>query len=317
MEKNWERTLPFFYINRDIVYNLFKDLVDKKDILTIKPVDEGCRTSNYIVDTSNGTKYILKIFFSDEQYYKKECEILNILKEKVPVQEIYKFDKDSLIENKYYAIYKFIEGTTLSKSLDENHIINSAIIEDAASALAEIHSFKFNEVGFLDENLNTADKLAPLDKWYEKIINKRVEKRLGSELTRKVRILIDKKCSELAELDKDPRLVHGDFQGTNILIKENKISGIIDWEFSMAGHPLADIGQFFRYDEYFNDESLLIFEEEYRKKSDYILPENWYELSRIRDMANLIQLLGFEEEMPNKYQEIKMRITKIIDEYKI
>lgn len=313
MERNWERTLPFFYINRDIVNNLFRGLVDKEDILRIKPVDEGCRTSNYIIDTSNDKKYILKIFFSQEQDYKKEHEILKIIRNKVPVQEICKFDKDDIIENKYYAIYKYVEGTTLSRSLQNTDIVGKSIIKDAASALAEIHRIKFKSIGFFDENLNITVKLKPLDQWYGDFINEKAGERLGRELIEKIRILVDKSREELVNLDNDPRLVHGDFQGTNILIKENRISGIIDWEFSMAGHPLADIGQFFRYDEYFNEESISIFEEEYRKKSDYILPENWYELSKVRDMVNLIQLLGFKEEMPNRYREIKSLIMKTIN----
>lgn len=311
MEKDWERTLPFFYVDRETISNLFKGIIEKDDIISIKPVDEGCRTSNYIISSSDNNKYILKIFFSGNQYCKKECEILNILKDEISVQEIYRLDKSYLVNNKYYAIYKYIEGITLSKSLSDIEIINEDIIRDAANILSRIHRKRFTSIGFLDNKLDVYNKLPPLNKWYDILITARVQKRLGKQIIKNIRKLISKHMDDLIKLDNDSRLVHGDFQGTNILVNNNRITGIIDWEFAMAGHPLGDIGQLFRYDEYFNKRLISIFEDEYRKKSDYILPDNWYMLSKIRDLASLIQLLDFEDDMPNKYISVKKIIEKL------
>lgn len=312
MEKNWERTLPFLYVDRETINKLFKGIIKKDEIISVKPVDEGCRTSNYIIYSTDNKKYLLKIFFSDDQQYRKECEILSILKDKICVQEICKFDKSNLINDKYYVIYKYIEGVTLSKSLNNGDMTNEYIIRDAANILANIHKKRFSSVGFLNDELEVYHKLPPLNKWYEQFITDKVEKRLGKDIIQKIRKVINENIEDLLSLDNDPRLVHGDFQGTNILVDHNKITGIIDWEFAMAGHPLADIGQLFRYEEYFNKQLISIFEDEYRKKSDYILPDNWYKLSKIRDLANLIQLLDFEEDMPNKYMEIKTLIKKLL-----
>lgn len=312
MEKNWERTLPFFYVDRDTVCKLFEGILEKDEIRNITPVNEGCRTSNYIITGNDNKKYILKIFFQNEQEYKKEYKILDMLKDSIPVQKIYKFDRSAFIENKYYVIYKFLEGKTLSKTLNNGEIISEKIIREAADILADIHKTNFDSVGFLDENLNVEYNLKPLNQWYDEFMTDVVKSRLGEEIVQKIRMIIQDNIDDLLSMDSNSRLVHGDFQGTNILIDNNKISGIIDWEFAMSGHPLSDIGQFFRYEEYFDEESILIFEEQYRKKSNYNLPHNWYKLSRIRDLANLIQLMGFEEDMPNKYAEIKGIITKLV-----
>ena len=48
MEKNWERTLPFLYVDRETINKLFKGIIKKDEIISVKPVDEGCRTSNYV-----------------------------------------------------------------------------------------------------------------------------------------------------------------------------------------------------------------------------------------------------------------------------
>ena len=314
MEKNWERTLPFYYVDKGTVCRLFEGILEEEEILSITLVDEGCRTSNYIVTDSCNKKYVLKIFYVSEQEYRKEYNILNMLKDFIPVQKIYKFDKSAYIEDKYYAIYEFLEGKTLSQTLNSGGIISEEIIREAANMLAYIHKTRFEGIGFINESLYVGHKLKPLNQWYDEFMTDLVKIRLGEGIVQKINLIIQDNIDELLNMDRNPRLVHGDFQGTNILIDKNKISGIIDWEFAMAGHPLSDIGQFFRYEEYFDKKSISIFEEEYRKKSDYILPDNWYKLSRIRDLANLIQLMGFKEEMPNKYAEIKNIIIKLINE---
>ena len=127
------------------------------------------------------------------------------------------------------------------------------------------------------------------------------KKRLGKDIVDKINHIVKENKKILIELDEDIRLVHGDFQGTNILIKDNRLSGILDWEFAMAGHPLADIGQFFRYEEYFNKNLIEVFEDEYNKNSSYKLMDDWYKISKLRDLANLIQLINAKENMPNKY----------------
>ncbi len=32
-------------------------------------------------------------------------------------------------------------------------------------------------------------------------------------------------------------LVHSDFNGTNILVRDGRITGVLDWEFAFAGPP--------------------------------------------------------------------------------
>lgn len=313
MEKNWERTLPFFYVDIGTVCKLFEGILEEEEILSITLVDEGCRTSNYIVTDSDNKKYVLKIFYENEQEYRKEYNILNMLKDFIPVHKIYKFDKSAYIEDKYYAIYDYLEGKTLSQTLNSGEIISEKIVREAADILADIHKTRFESIGFFNESLDVEQKLKPLNQWYDEFMTDVVVSRLGEEIVQKIRIIIQNNIDDLIYMDSNPRMVHGDFQGTNILIDKNKISGIIDWEFAMSGHPLSDIGQFFRYEEYFDEKSIAIFEEQYRKKSDYVLPENWYKLSRIRDLVNLIQLMGFKEDMPNKYAQIKSIIIKIIN----
>jgi|GEM_PF-615552 len=320
MEYGWERTFPFLKVDNIIIDKLFESILENDCITNVIPISEGCRTTNYIVDTNRpGKKYILKIFFAKEQNYKKEIKLLTKLKEDnlVNVSTVYEVGNHEIIENREYAIYEYMEGKTIGKAISEGYILDNNFIKDVARFLARIHNHKFEKAGFLDENLEVVDELPPLALWYEKFMGSKARERLGKELIHKIIHIVSKNKKKLSKLDNDIRLVHGDFQGTNILIKDGKLCGVIDWEFAMAGHPLADIGQFFRYEEYFNEEMIKVFEEEYNKNSSYKLTEDWYEISKLRDLANLIQLINGEGNMPNKYSNIKNiiinNITLLLD----
>ena len=262
-------------------------------------------------------KYILKIFFSTEQDYKKEIKLLTKLKENeiIPIPKIYKISNDEIIQNKEYAIYEYIEGKTIGQAISEGYVLEENFVREVAKSLAQIHSYKFDKTGFLDENLNIREELPPLISWYENFMGDRAKKRLGKNIIEKINSIVNENEKILIELDEDIRLVHGDFQGTNILIKDNRLSGILDWEFAMAGHPLADIGQFFRYEEYFNKNLIRIFEDEYNKNSSYKLIDNWYKISKLRDLVNLIQLIDAKKQMPNKYANIKTIVVNILKKF--
>ena len=51
----------------------------------------------------------------------------------------------------------------------------------------------------------------------------------------------------LEELESDRRLVHGDFNPTNILIDDGAVSGVLDWEYCHSGTPYMDIGNLLRH----------------------------------------------------------------------
>lgn len=318
MEYNWERTFPFIELNKAKIIKLFENVLEEDNIMNIVPVNEGCRTTNYIIETKEyKRKYILKIFFSTEQNYKREIKLLTKLKEdkKILVPQIYKMSNHEAIQGREYVIYQFMEGETLGQAISKGYTLKDDFVKDVARSLAEIHSYKFDSTGFLDKDLNIKEELPPLILWYEKFMGEMAKKRLGKGIIERINRVVKQNEKILVELDKDIRLVHGDFQGTNILIKDDKLAGILDWEFAMAGHPLADIGQFFRYEEFFDEKLIQIFEDEYKKNSTYTLINDWYKISKIRDLVSLVQLLSMKEDMPNKYSSIKNIIVNNLNKF--
>lgn len=312
MENGWERTLPLVKINKEIIISLFKNILNFEEIVHINLLNEGCRTTNYMVSSKNNKKYVLKIFYENYKNYRKDIALFNMLKEHIPVQEIYKIGQDNSIENKKYIIYKYIDGETISQYVNEGNEITKEIVESVAEVMGRIHSIKFKRMGSLDDKLCIKNERGSIVELYNKYINDNVRLRLGSENINKIKQIVDNYKNDLAQLECDVRLIHGDFQGTNIIINNNSVASIIDWEFCMAGSPLMDIGQFFRYEEYFNSELINIFENKYREICDYELIDNWYNISKIIDLISLVQLIGRDQEMPNKYNKIKEIVENTI-----
>lgn len=317
MEHNWERTIPYLELNKEQIQTLFKGIIKSEDIEYISRIDEGCRTTNYKIDTKSKESFILKIFFDNNESYRREIKLFNKLKKEIKVPEIYRFDNHEIIENREFVIYKRLKGQSLSNYVKEGNIIEEKFVQQVAKAMSSIHKNKYNKVGFLDDDLQIKSLVPPLCEWYRMFMGKNAQIRLGEKIKNDIYNIVDENRDILNALDDDPRMVHGDFQGTNILIDDNgNLSGILDWEFCMAGHPLADIGQFFRYDEYFDKNLINAFEYEYKKQSDYILTDDWYKISKIRDITNLIQLIDKEEDMPNKYFDIREKMKNILELYK-
>lgn len=314
MEHNWERTIPYLELNIKQIELLFKGIVKKDDIKNISRINEGCRTTNYKIDTKEKESFILKIFFDNKESYGREIKLFDRLKKEIKVPEVFRFDTNETIEDREFIIYKRLNGQSLSSYIREGNKIEQKFVQQVAQAMAVIHKNKYNTIGFLDDNLKIKENVPPLSEWYTMFMGKKATMRLGEQIKNDIYNVVADNKDIIKILDNDSRMVHGDLQGTNILIDdEGNLSGILDWEFCMAGHPIADIGQFFRYDEFFNDDLIYAFENEYRIQSDYILPYDWYKISKIRDITNLLQLIDKDEDMPNKYIDIIERIKRILE----
>jgi fructokinase len=55
-----------------------------------------------------------------------------------------------------------------------------------------------------------------------------------------------------AEMEREPRLVHGDFNGGNLIVRPAsgrwRVAAVLDWEFAVSSTPTTDLGNFLRYE---------------------------------------------------------------------
>ncbi len=92
-------------------------------------------------------------------------------------------------------------------------------------------------------------------------------------------------------VEHDAMLVHGDFNGLNVIIRRTSdgpnVAAVIDWEYAHSGTPLVDLGSMLRrpgraLPPWFEEELI----RGYRRDGG-ILPENWRQVSRIVDLVKL------------------------------
>lgn len=297
MEELWERSIPIINITIEDIKIIFNKLINNIEIIEYNLVTIGCRNSNYIVNTNKGD-FFIRFTPKDSQGYKNELRSYIILKDKINIPAPIKVGS---YNNRTYIIYECIKGISLY-----NVEINKKIIEKVAEDLAKVHNIQEEEYSKFD-----LFRYPPFESWFDLFLNNEYAyERLGSKLVDRIKYLLMDKEEEIKTIDLYKSYIHSDFRPINMMINNNGEIYYVDWEFSNYGHILGDIGQFFRYDELFSKDKILLFEAKYNEVSKVKLPYNWFELAKLRDLINPLQLLGDKEDSPNKYRDLKHLVNK-------
>ena len=124
-----------------------------------------------------------------------------------------------------YIIVSFIEGASADTPAD-----TISCVRQMADTLTKVHLIDSNEgLEFLkDPAVVFAEKL--------KVPPLQFDDSLSETKIREVLM-----SANLPEAKNKPAVLHGDFWPGNVMMKNGKISGIIDWEDAMFGDPLVDL----------------------------------------------------------------------------
>ncbi len=197
-------------------------------VKSIKKIEIGFTNKVYLIDD----KYILKVCedLENEDNFEKEVFFYNFFNEKIPVPKIRFFDNSKMIYDKYFMIYNKIEGDNL---YSQWHLMNDSERKDIIKQLCVIlrtinkSSYKnFTHQFKLHSSFNWHDKvLYNIKKSLKKIKQKKL---LSRKTIEKINSFVKKNHAVLSE--QKMALVHGDVHFDNILVKKNKIFGILDFE---------------------------------------------------------------------------------------
>ncbi|WP_144699665.1 aminoglycoside phosphotransferase family protein [Fictibacillus phosphorivorans] len=208
---------------QEIISKLNKENKLSSDITVYKPLSGGTVSELYLLQTSNGEKYALKInnpkIVQSEVLYLKSYNHVEILPDIEYVENT----------NKYF-VYSFIEGAITYIRGNKREILESLVHE-------LINHYKmatdFNGWGWADE---------PTHSWNSFLINR----------TEEARLIIDtyleendhKLVFDLMEKHKkskiSPYLLHGDLGIHNFIFANVELTGIID-PCPVIGDPLYDL----------------------------------------------------------------------------
>ncbi len=302
----WERSIPLAEVTREDIADIVSGFDNECRVLAFQVIQIGCRNSNMKVVTDKGD-YLLRI--SPVNDLNNEVNVYELIFASIPVPKLYYHEKKNKSD---LFIYQFIQGESLQKHIIEKNGCEADVIEQVAKAAAVIHSIPLKDC----QSLKQYD-VPPFLSWYNLFIdNSTTAQKLGKERCCELKDLIKKNHEKIKEIDQYTSLLHCDFRPANMLLDENKKVVFVDWESASIGHSLADIGQFFRYRQFFHKQDFELFEEVYNRNAIRRLPKDWVELSLLRDLVNPLQMLSSVQKMPQKEQDLLQLVDQTIEYFK-
>jgi aminoglycoside phosphotransferase (APT) family kinase protein len=205
----------------------------KLKVLKIDGVPESFSSEVCKLILENGEKVILKIPYNKNKLL-KEYKMLQLLSGKLPVARVLDlWEGDDTIPGA--LLLSYIEGKPAIDGIDKR------LAFEMGEFLAKLHEIKVDksQLGDLDELMYTEkeDWWNTIRCWFENCIDDCKEALEPYMLTKAIK-LFDDCYKKLPEPDY-PSIVHMDYRPGNILVKDYKIMGVVDFESARIGS--ADI----------------------------------------------------------------------------
>lgn len=205
----------------------------------------GQSNPTYLIDAESG-RYVLRakppgVLLKSAHLVEREYRVMEALAgSDVAVPRVFCLcnDADSPIGRAFFVM-EFLEGRIFwDPALPELPSRDRAKIYDAMNAtLAALHQVQPDAVGLADFGKRGSYFSRQTERWSEQY---RASARV--HLPDMVRVM-DWLAASMPEDDGQVALVHGDFRLDNMIFDPEapKVVGLLDWELSTLGHPLADL----------------------------------------------------------------------------
>ena len=252
--------------------SLIRDFLGKREISSAELLPAGKSNTNYKLTLSDGEAYVLRLYSRGNA--ELETYVMSLVRDLVPVPL-------EIDRGESWSVFTYLEGDTLKSVPEHSGVaaqalarISSVVFESPGwiNADGSVSAFSFGGVsGFITQTLQSANARA----W------------LRQEAVEAIHEILKRETRRLDELDAESRLVHGDFNPTNILIHQGVVSGVLDWEFCHSGTPHMDIGNLLRNtDPEFHDQIKLGLE-----TGGMSLPGDWKERAELVDLGSHLEFL--------------------------
>ncbi|MHA1433415.1 MAG: phosphotransferase family protein [Candidatus Heimdallarchaeota archaeon] len=255
-------------LSQEKIKQVLSDIFQTEKIENLLPLSNGCVNNLYCFQVKD-QKFVIKILTrppaEEAEFYRfeKEVYLLKLFKEKaetkgitenerlsVPVPEIIHLETNTERLGYKFYIMNYVKGKNLDevwKQLNEEE--KERLTKRLANILKDIHSITFDMFGSIEE-FDCPRRFYSFESMIQSSV-RRSTRKLGTTDMAPIELLtsslkfIEENLGKI-NVDKTPRLVHSDFNPTNIILTKNEknvwiISAIIDFEWSFAGNALADI----------------------------------------------------------------------------
>ena len=226
--------------------------------LTAFPCCSGASNPTYFIRTPLGEEFVVRkkppgVLLKGAHAMDREFRVQQALQgTDVPVPEVLALCEDDAILGSMFYVMKFLPGRILQDNRlpDFTPAERTALYSDICRVLAALHSVDYLAVGLEGYSKTVGNYAArQVSTWSRNIASQDqvvIDAAPGDgyewhpPLVAELREYLEAKAAEIVE----PTCVcHGDFRLGNFIIHptEPRILGVLDWELSALGHPLADL----------------------------------------------------------------------------
>jgi fructokinase len=304
-EARWTRWEPRRTLPPEILDRMVNTAFPSCRVIEIQALGEGARNANFKLHLEGQPEpVVLRIYEQDASLCQKELDLLRLAGGLVPVPEVIHAEPLGLEELPPFTMARYIEGISLrdlSRSGDKGATAEAAY--SAGETLAALGRASFDRPGWLGPGPAVTAPLLegkdPMPRFVDLCLGSiNLERRMPAELRHRASGLVWRRAPQLARLDEEARLVHGDFNGRNLLVRclagRWSVVAVLDWEFAVSGSPLGDLGNFLRYERDLRPVAEPHFSAGYLHAGG-ALPRDWRRLARVLDVAAICETLTHDQ----------------------
>lgn len=303
-EARWLRPQPRLSLPANAFEKIVATAFPGHTAVDIRPLADGFRNANFRIQLDlRPETFVLRVYEHAASICRKEVDLLNRIGHSVPVPEVLYAEPGGMDEIPPFALFRYVEGIAfrdLKRTGDARSIFQAAY--DAGRTLAAIGRITFRKPGWIGPGPNVTAPLLeginPGPRFVDLCLaSSHVRQRLKPKLRNRISALVWSCARELASLDDESQLVHGDFSGRNLLVRKVgaswTVAAVLDWEFAVAGSPLSDVGHFLRYERWSHPTVEPHFSSGYLQAGGR-LPRDWRRWARVVDLVALCESLTHE-----------------------
>jgi Ser/Thr protein kinase RdoA (MazF antagonist) len=216
-------------------------------VLSCAPLPGGKSNTNYRVQLQDGRRVVLRLYTRNPDAGAKEVALAAMLAGDLPVAAALGQCAPGVAGVAYpCALFEYKPGTLLS-AMSPGYAVGRSV----GSVLGKIGGHSFTRPGDLRAPPLRVepwefgeDPSMGFVRWC--VYETRAGERLGLVLSKRLLDFAQGCSGRWPELRAEARLVHGDFNPTNLLIDDDRVSAVVDWEWAHSGTPLADLANLLR-----------------------------------------------------------------------
>ncbi len=309
LREKWSRTQAVLEPRRASIEALVRAAFPDSGLVRVERTFGGLANTNFRLELSDsrlersGKTVLLRYWQRDQQQAAKEIALLSFVGRRVPVPAVLASGDADPDFGLPFAFMQWIDGERLDALAPR---LAPAALKDVGrevgGALAAIHGFAFERQGFFGADLVPRDDLdmdmRGIVAWLDHCLREGPGgERLGAALTEALYAFVAREGHVLSSAwASQPILTHSDFNGSNVLLREEpeegwRIAAILDWEFAFAGGPSFDFGNLLR-PPLGDDAAFMLGVTGGYRAAGKQLPEGWLEASRLADLLSWVDFVS-------------------------